>query len=485
MRMPAVVRQRGFPKPVRGMPQIAPEPSGGDDVDAPLLAAAHGDITHGPLTRALFRLAGPAILAKALHAALGLVDVFWVSRLGAAQSASVTTSFFASWILVSAVDLTALGILAHVARHTGAGDRVRAGHAAAQGLMVGVWLGVLFAAGAWFAAPWLFRTLGTAPDVTSNGVAYLRILFLAAPFTFTYLNCEFLMRAAGDTRAPLVVAGIAVLFNAVLDPLLIYGVGPFPRLGVPGAGWATLLAQALACAVFAVYALRRHASFPLTPAALHRFDARLVGSLLRIGFPGMAVGTFYSTIYLFMSGIAARLGTRELAILGLANRSESVTYLVTNGFGAATATVVGQCLGAGRPERAERAAWASVGWMTAYAFVTGALLVVWPQAILRLFSADPAVVEMGAPYLRILGYAQPLMAVEIVLEHAFSGAGDTVPPMVVSVPMNALRVPLLFWILRTGGGLLQMGWVLAITCMARGILAALWFRRGAWKHRTL
>ncbi len=467
------------------MPEIAPEPSSGDDVGAPLLAPARGDITHGPLTRALFRLAGPAILAKALHAALGLVDVFWVSRLGAAQSAAVTTSFFASWILVSAVDLTALGILAHVARHTGAGDRARAGHAAAQGLVVGVWLGVLLAIGAWFAAPWLFRTLGTASDVTRDGVVYLRILFLAAPFTFTYLNCEFLMRAAGDTRSPLVVAGTAVLFNAVLDPLLIYGVGPFPRLGVAGAGWATLLAQAVACAVFAVYAFRRHPNFPLTIASLRRFDARLTMNLLRIGFPGMAVGSFYSTIYLFMSGIAAKLGTRELAVLGLANRAESVTYLVSNGFGAATATVVGQCLGAGRPERAERAAWASVSWMTAYAFVTGALLVIWPRAILRLFTSDPAVLELGAPYLRILGYAQPLMAVEIVLEHAFSGAGDTVPPMLVSVPMNALRVPLLFWVVHRGGGLLQMGWVLAITCMARGVLAAFWFRRGGWKHRTL
>ena len=470
---------------MRRVPEIAPDSSGGDDVDAPVLAAARGDITHGPLTRALFRIAGPAILAKALHAALGLVDVFWVSRLGAAQSAAVTTSFFASWILVSAVDLTALGILAHVARHTGAHDRARAGHAAAQGLVVGVWLGVLFAVGAWFAAPWLFRTLGTASDVTTNGVTYLRILFLAAPFTFTYLNCEFLMRAAGDTRSPLVVAAIAVLFNAVLDPLLIYGVGPFPRLGVAGAGWATLLAQAVACAVFAAYAFRRHPNFPLTVASLRQLDMRLTANLLRIGFPGMAVGTFYSTIYLFMSGIAARLGTRELAILGLANRSESVTYLVTNGFGAATATVVGQCLGAGRPERAERAAWASVGWMTGYAFLTGTLLVVWPQAILRLFTADPSVVELGAPYLRILGYAQPLMAVEIVLEHAFAGAGDTVPPMLVSVPMNALRVPLLWWIVRTGGGLLEMGWVLAITCMARGVLAALWFRRGGWKHRNL
>lgn len=443
------------------------------------------DITHGALTPALFRLAAPAILAKALHVALGLVDVFWVGRLGAAASAAVTTSFFASWILVSAVDLTALGILAHVARHVGARDRERAAHAASQGLLLGAILGVGFAAAAWFAAPWLFRTLGTGPEVSEPGLVYLRILFLAAPFTFTYLNCEFLMRAAGNTRAPLAVAGVAVLVNAILDPLLIYGVGPFPRWGVAGAGVATLLSQVIACGAFAVFAWRRHPALPLARRSLRRIDWPLAGSLLRIGLPGMLVGNLYSFIYLFMSGIAARLGTSQLAVLGLANRAESITYLVTNGFGAATAAVVGQNLGARRPDRAERAAWLSVGWMTAYAFIAGGALVLWPGWILHLFSSDPAVVEMGAPYLRILGFAQPLMAVEIVLEHAFSGAGDTVPPMVISLPLNALRVPLLLWVVHTGGGLIEIGWVLATTCTARGILAALWFRRGHWKTRQL
>jgi putative MATE family efflux protein len=457
-----------------------------ENVDSPLLAVPHdGDITHGPLTPALFRLAAPAILAKVLHAALGLVAVFWVARLGAAAAAAVTTSFFASWVLVSAVDLTALGILAHVARHTGGRDRARAAHAASQGLVLGVWLGLVLAVVGWFASPWLFGVLGAEPAVAGPGATYLRILFLAAPFTFTYLNCEFLMRAAGDTRTPMLVAGLTVLVNATLDPLLIYGVGPFPRLEVAGAGVAAFVAQIVACTAFAGYALRGHPSFPFATASLRRLDTRLAASLLRIGFPGMAVGTLYSTIYLFMSGIAARFGTVEMAVLGLANRSESVTYLVTNGFGAATATMVGQNLGAQRSDRAERAAWVSVGWMIAYACATGVLLVFWPQWVLRCFTSDAAIIETGAPYLRILGYAQPLMAVEIVLEHAFSGAGDTLPPMLISVPLNLLRIPLILWVVHAGGGLLAIGWVLATTCIARGALAALWFRRGRWKLRQL
>jgi len=284
----------------------------------------------------------------------------------------------------------------------------------------------------------------------------------------------------------MLITGGMVLFNAVLDPLLIYGIGPFPRLEVLGAAIATVLAQVVAVAGFAWRAAARDAHFPLEARGLRRLDLPLARSIVGIGLPGMAIGVFYSTIYLFMSGITARLGTRELAILGLANRAESVTYLASNGFAAATATLVGQNLGARRPDRAERAAWLSAGWMGLYGLVLGSVLVIWPRAVLGIFTSDPQIIEQGAPYLRLLGYAQPLMAIEIVFEHAFAGAGNTLPPMLISVPMNSLRIPLLLWVVfELHAGLLGIGWVLSLTCIVRGALAALWFRRGGWKRRRL
>jgi len=464
---------------------VAEAPLTGEDSGIPAVATDSGDLLHGSMDRVLLRLAGPAILAKALHAGLGLVDVFWVGRLGAAPTAAVTTSFFASWVLLSATDLTALGILAHVARNIGAGDRARAGHAASQGLLLGVGLGGVLALVAWIVAPMLFAALHTAPDVAEPGIAYLRIFYLAAPFTFTYTNCEFAMRAAGNTRTPLLVTGGMVLSNAVLDPLFIFGWGPIPAYGVRGAAWATFAAQVLAVGGFAWLAARRHPHLPLSRASLRSFDRRLASSLLRIGAPGMAVGTLFSGIYLFMSGIAARLGTAPLAVMGLANRIESVTYLVCHGFGAATATLVGQNLGARQPSRAARAAWRSTLWMLLYGVATGAIMILFPRTLLGIFSNDSGVLEAGVPYLRILGLAMPFMAIEIVLENAFSGAGDNVPPMVISVPMNLVRVPLLVWTMALGAGLMGIVWVVTLTAMVRGLLAAAWFRRGNWAHRTL
>jgi Na+-driven multidrug efflux pump len=284
----------------------------------------------------------------------------------------------------------------------------------------------------------------------------------------------------------MLITGGMVVLNAVLAPFLIYGLGPFPRLEVLGAAIAAVFSQLVAVVAFVWRVVARDPSLLIDRSALRRLDTGLARNLLGIGFPGMAIGSLYSTIYLFMSGIAARMGTLELAILGLANRAEALTYLVSNGFGAATATMVGQNLGARRADRAERAAWLSASWMGLYSLAAGALLIFWPRQVLALFTSDPQVLEMGAPYVRILGYAQPLMSLEIVIEHAFSGAGNTVPPMIISVPVNALRIPLILWVVHElHAGLLGIAWVLAITCMLRGVLAAAWFRRGGWKRRRL
>jgi putative MATE family efflux protein len=315
---------------------------------------------------------------------------------------------------------------------------------------------------------------------------YLRVLFLAAPLTFTWMNCEAVMRAAGNTRTPLLIMSGMVLVNGVLDPLLIFGPGPFPRLGVLGAGLATLIAQFAAVVVFAVLASSRNPSLPLSRAAIRRLDPRLAARMLRVGTPTMAIGVLYSLVYLFLSGVAARLGTLELAVLGLGNRTETFTYLVSSGFGAATAAMVGQNLGAGLPERAARAAWSAALWMGLYGLAMGCLLVAWPRQVLGLFTSDAAVLEAGAAYTRIIGLCQGLMAVEIVLDHAFAGAGDTLPPMLISVPVNLLRVPLVLWIAGgLGAGILGIGWLLSITAALRGVLAAAWFARGGWRERGL
>lgn len=444
------------------------------------------DTTEGPLFPAVVRLAAPVVLMSTAHTAFHLVNTIWVGRLGAAATAALTTSFFAMWTLYALADVAAVGVTATVARHVGAKEPARAGYASAQGIVLSLVLGGALAGLAAVALPAVFARLGLAPDVRGLALSYLGVAFLAAPLSFAYVTCEAVMRSAGDTRTPLLVIVVGLAVNAALDPLLIFGIGPFPRLGVTGAAVATVIAQSLAVAWFLVLAFRGHPAFPLARPALLRPAPRYMAALAAIGAPFASIGVFYSAVYLFFAAVAARFGTGAVAILGVGNRVESVAYLVAAGFGLACETLVGQNLGARRPARAERAVWMATGLVTAMCAVFSLVMAAWPAALLALFLRDADVIAQGVPYVRILAWTQVFTGLELVMNGGFTGAGDTRPPMVISLTVSILRVPLTWWFaVVLGGGLMAVGWVITLTSAVRGTVLVAWFVRGKWKTRAL
>jgi putative MATE family efflux protein len=442
------------------------------------------DSTKGPLLRALVRLATPVVVMQACHTLFHLVNVMWVGRLGASATAAVTTSFFLLWTLYAIADIAGVGTTATVARHVGAGERAQAGYASAQGGLLAIVIGLLLTVLGELFVPRLFALVGTAPDVQALAVTYVRITLLGAVVSFLYVWAESTMRAAGDTRTPLIVIASSLALNAALDPLLIFGLGPFPRLGVAGAAVATVIAQCAAVAWFLVLAFRRHPAFPLDFAALRRFQPRYARALAKIGTPYALIGILFSFVYLYFAHVAARFGTAAVAVVGVANRVESITYLVAAGFGLACEAIVGQNLGAGRADRAERAAWLSSGLMASFATVIMLAMLLVPRALLAFFTPDPEVIKTGASYLRILALGQVFTAVELVLNGAFSGAGDTLPPMVISTTVSVLRIPLAAAFTHALG-LDGLAWMITLTCAVRVAILVLWYRRGAWRTKAL
>ncbi|MEP7027868.1 MAG: MATE family efflux transporter [Candidatus Eisenbacteria bacterium] len=444
------------------------------------------DSTRGPMLRALLRLAAPVVVMQACHTAFHLVNIMWVGRLGAEATAAVTTSFFALWTVYAIADIAAVGTTATVSRFIGARDRAAAGYGAAQGALLAVGIGVTTTVVGLLALPPLFALIGAAPRVQDLAVGYLRITLLGAVFSMLYVWAESTMRAAGDTRTPMIVVASCFALNALLDPLLIFGLGPVPALGVRGAAWATVLAQAVAVAWFGGLALRRHPAFPLDFAALRRFAPRYAVALGRIGLPYSLIGILFSAVYLYFAHVAAHFGTAAVAVVGVGNKIESVTYLVALGFGLACEAIVGQNLGAGRADRAARAAWMSAGLMAAFGSAVMLVMLLAPEALLSVFTSDPEVIRTGAPYVRILGLGQVFTGIELVLNGAFSGAGNTLPPMLISTSVSALRVPLAGWIAVTlGFGLPGLAWMISLTCLVRTAILASWFRRGAWRTKPL
>jgi putative MATE family efflux protein len=444
------------------------------------------DLTRGPLLGALVRLAAPVVVMQLCHTLYHWVDVMWVGRLGAAATAAVTTSFFAVWTAWALADLTGVSVAATVSRHMGAGRPEEAAYGAAQAALLAVLIGALVSVFGGLAAGPLFRALGVPAEVVQPATAYLRIVLGGAVISFLYVLGESILRAAGDTRTPLLVVATSLLLNAALDPLFIFGLGPLPALGVAGAALATVLAQGFAVAWFAVLAWRRHPAFPFDFAALGRFSPRYAAALVRIGLPFCLIGILYSVVYLWLARTAAPFGTAALAVVGVANRVESLSYLVAVGFALACEAMVGQNLGAGRPDRAERATWLSAGLLAGFGLAVSALMAFAPELLLGFFTADPEVVARGVPYLRILAPCQAFACLEIVLNGAFSGAGDTLPPSIISVTVSMLRIPLAGALAHgLGLGLDGIAWTITLTCVVRALIVLSWFRRGRWKTKAL
>jgi len=212
----------------------------------------------------------------------------------------------------------------------------------------------------------------------------------------------------------------------------------------------------------------------------------MLGSLARVGVPYCLIGMLYSVVYLFYAKIAAHFGDAALAILGIGNRLESITYLTAEGFAVATSTFVGQNLGARNPARAEEGAWRATWIMSALGAGIGVLFLVAPELLLRCFTADAAAIELGIPYLRILAICQIFTGLEGAVGGGFVGAGDTVPPMLIHVGFALVRFPLAAWASwGLGLGIYGIAWTMSLTCILRGVLLAFWFRRGRWKTKSL
>jgi putative MATE family efflux protein len=421
----------------------------------------------------------PAVASSLLMTLFSSVDAFWVgTRIGAAGLAAVSTSLFWIWMIVSLAEMIGVGLTAAAARRYGEGRAREAASLAGDALVFSIVLGLAVAVAGSGALHRIFAVMHTPPEVTALGTKYLRTYLYGAPFIYAFFAIDSAFRASGDTRTPFVLLLTSVALTLVLDPVLILGIGPFPRLGIAGAAIATILTRGAAALMGLGIAIRRRL------VSLGRVRLESILLVCRVGLPTAATGVMFSVIYVVLTRTTTLFGTPALAALGIGHRVESWLFMIGVGFGAATAAVVGQNLGAGRPDRAERAGWIATYYCTALGVIAFALELVLPRQFAGLFTNDVAVIDEAARYLRIVAVSQLAVCSEVVLEGALGGAGETVPPMISSTLLTASRIPLAAWAaVRFGSS--GIWWVISLTALSRGVaMAALW-RAGRWKRRSL
>ena len=410
----------------------------------------------------------------ACHFSFNLIDSIWVGRLiGPAALASVSTAGFYIWVALSLGEMVEIGLIAVAARRHGEGHPERAARVAAAAVVYALLAGVGVSIVGWSVAGAMFRVMKVPPEVATLGHAYLSTWLLGAPLVFGFFAIEATFRASGDTRTPFLMLAGSVGVSIALDPLLIAGVGPFPRLGVEGAALASVMVRGGGFLLGLVIALRRGLVRVAAP------DWRAIPTIIRIGAPLSLAGVLLSIIYMWLTRFTSRFGTPALAALGVGHKMEGLGFIAISGFALAASALVGQNLGARQEARAREAVRLTVGYCLVVTVTTAVAFLLIPGRLVALFTHDAQVIKDGVLYLRVISFAQIGQSFELILEGALAGAGYTFWPQIVSTSLTAMRIPLGAWWSR-GIGLLGIWLALSVTAISRGIAMIVFWKAGRW-----
>ncbi len=440
------------------------------------------DFTSGPIKRALGLLAIPMMLEMAMESIFAVVDIAFVSRLGTDAVAAVGITEALITVLYGIAIGLGMGLTAMVSRRIGAGDAAGAAAVTGQSIWLGALLSILIGIfGVTFARD-LLEIMGASDSVVETGYGFTAVL-LGGSFSIVYLfllNAAF--RGAGDATVALRSLWLANGINIVLDPCFIFGLGPFPEMGVTGAAVATTIGRGTGVIYQLWYLLngRGRIAFAVRHLSIRSY---LIARMVRISLGGIGQFLIATASWIGIMRIVAIYGSSAIAAYTIALRMMEFVFLPAWGLGNAAATLVGQNLGAGRPERAEQSAWKAAKYNAIFMTLSGALLLLFAPAITGWFSSEPDVLRWGTSCLRIMGIGFPMYAVGMVIVQALNGAGDTGTPALLNLLCFwLLQIPLAYF-LSTATPMGPNGAFTAIVVAESllTVLSVLMFRRGRWK----
>ncbi|MGB2606257.1 MAG: MATE family efflux transporter [Candidatus Sulfotelmatobacter sp.] len=447
---------------------------------------SHQDYTAGSLNRAILLLAVPMVLEMVLESLFAVVDVFWVSRLGANAVATVGLTESMLTLVFSVAMGLSLSTTAMVARRIGEKDPEGAAVAGVQAIALGLFISLAIGIPCGIWAPNLLRLMGASPEIVATGSGYTRIC-LGGSFAvlLLFLN-NAIFRGAGDAAIAMRLLWVSNILNLILDPCLIFGWGPFPRLGVTGAALATLTGRSIGV-LYQFYRLMRGTErLRILPSQI-RLQWTVLQRLIRVSLTGILQFAIAHTSWIGLVRIVSIFGAAALAGYTIAIRIVIFVILPSWGLSNAAATLVGQNLGAGHPERAEKAVWRTGVYNMIFLGAVGVVFIFFSEPIVRLFTQDPAVVPLGAACLRIVSYGNLGYAYFMVMMQAFNGAGDTITPTIVNFfGFWLFEIPLAYWLailmhMRSNGVFFSI----AIAESSMAAVSAVLFKQGKWKKQKI
>lgn len=444
------------------------------------------DFTNGSIGLAIFLLAVPMILEMFGESLFAVVDIFFVAKLGANAVAIVGLTESVMALIYAVAFGLAIGATATVSRRVGEKDDDGAAKAAAHVIYLGVIISLVMSVIGVVFAPNILKLLGAGPDVIVEGATFMRIMLGSNSVVVFIFLLNAIFRGAGDAAIAMRVLLLANGLNIILSPCFVFGVGPFPELGVIGAAVGTTIGRG--CGVlFAAWLLFRPGGRIHVARESWKLDPSLLWKLTKLSSTGVVQLLIATASWTALMPIVAGFGEEAIAGYVIALRAVMFALLPALGLSNAAATMVGQNLGAGKPERSEKAVWTAAFFNAAVYFSIGMIFIFFSNPIIGIFTTEPAILAYGTSALHIIAYGFTFYGLGMVLETAFNGAGDTWTPTYLNF--------LIFWVFEIPAAYIlayhfELGpdgvfWAITVAFSLLAIASAILFRCGKWKTKMV
>lgn len=449
-------------------------------------AAFSKDWTKGSIIHNLLLLSYPIIILNGLWQVNQILEMIWIGKLGAASIAGVGIAGLIIMLMITVRGGLSMGERAMVARFIGRGDVAAANHIVGQAFIISIAYGAVSAAIGILLTEPIFSLFGLEANATTEGVAYLRILLIGLVTESFWITSFTVMQASGDSVTPMKIAIFIRSINAVLCPFFVLGWWIFPRLGVSGAAIAYIIVMSMGMSICLWTLFTGHTRLQLTLKGF-RPDLKIIWRMLKIGIPASIMGLGRSFGDLALTWFMTPFGTLAVAAHSLTYRIEIFIRMPGASLGIGAGVLVGQNLGAGQPNRASRSGWLALGVAEVFIVICSIILLVWAENIIRFFNADPELVKLGSTFLRIAVVGFLVMYFVHILQMCISGAGDTMPPMLITLAMLWLvQLPLAFLLSRfTELGVYGVRWAIVISFFVGAISFMAYFWQGRWKRKNI
>jgi len=444
------------------------------------------DLTKGNIIRNIWHLAFPLIIGNVLLGTFEMVDMAFVGRLGPSAVAAVSLSGAITGIIWIVIMGISTGTVAMVARFIGAKEFKRANNVATQSLLISLSGGVITAIAGFLFAQSILKAMGARGEVLDLGISYFRIICFGALAVFPSVTLAFALRGAGDALTPTKVLIFSTGLNIILDPLFIFGIGCFPQMGVAGSAIATVIARSVEMFILLVIFLKGKSHLHIDLKTL-KIEPGLIWKIMKIGIFVSITELMWNISSLVLMRIVAFYGTFAIAAYGIGIRLMLAVQMPGFALAQSAATLVGQNLGANKPERAEKSAWLSLGFYEIMMIALTCVIFLFTPQVIAVFNTNPEVIKIGVSYLKFMAATFVFMALSITLAGAMQGAGDSFSPMVIDgITLFAVRIPLVIILANT----LELGiigiWTgIAISNIIEGLCMSFRFSQGKWKYKII